>query len=334
MITIIAFTGINVPVFASDEPGTATASVTASELTSDDIDRIINEYVQNLINDIPALSKLGIKAEDLAKIASDAYDSLPQSQKDMISDPEFLESAASVITQFKSISVTDLINALPESVTADNSSTIEKIRKAYDSMSGDQKKLIDNSLIDRLIEAEKKVSGKIDAVKDVNSKITKLPSVIKLDNEAAVKDARKAYDALSPAQKKLIKSANLTKLEKAETSISQWKEYKSAADAAAKAATKIISAKAKKGGKAVISWKQNSDADGYDIRWSTDKKFKKAVKKAKTNSSAAVKKTIKIKSGKKNYVRVRTFKRIANAATGETKTTYGKWSKIKTVKAK
>ena len=201
-------------------------------------------------------------------------------------------------------------------------------------MSGDQKKLIDNSLIDRLIEAEKKVSGKIDAVKDVNSKITKLPSVIKLDNEAAVKDARKAYDALSPAQKKLIKSANLTKLEKAETSISQWKEYKSAADAAAKAATKIISAKAKKGGKAVISWKQNSDADGYDIRWSTDKKFKKAVKKAKTNSSAAVKKTIKIKSGKKNYVRVRTFKRIANAATGETKTTYGKWSKIKTVKAK
>lgn len=79
-----------------------------------------------------------------------------------------------------------------------------------------------------------------------------------------------------------------------------------------------------------VKWKkQATQTTGYQIQYSTDKNFKKnnktiTVSKNKTTS----KKVTKLKSKKKYYVRVRTYKTV-----GKTKY-YSSWSKAKTVTTK
>ncbi|HBZ63035.1 MAG TPA: hypothetical protein DEO89_00110 [Lachnospiraceae bacterium] len=78
--------------------------------------------------------------------------------------------------------------------------------------------------------------------------------------------------------------------------------------------------------KMTVTFWSVSDADGYQIRYSTNKKFKKAVKYAKVKST---KKTIKkLKRKKRYYVQVRAYKKVQG------KTVYGKWSAKKNAKIK
>lgn len=80
--------------------------------------------------------------------------------------------------------------------------------------------------------------------------------------------------------------------------------------------------------KKVIAKVQNTRIKGYQIQYSTNKKFKKAKTKT-VNGYKKNKITIKkLKSKKKYYVRVRTILKIKG------KTSYSKWSKTKTVKTK
>lgn len=87
-----------------------------------------------------------------------------------------------------------------------------------------------------------------------------------------------------------------------------------------------LSSKAKK---IKVSWKKAAGVTGYQVQYSTSKKFKKAatvnVKKAKT-VQATIKKGLK--KGKKYYVRVRAYKTVSG------KKITGKWSVAKTVKVK
>lgn len=94
---------------------------------------------------------------------------------------------------------------------------------------------------------------------------------------------------------------------------------------------KVSSLKAKSSKKktAVISWKQDKKATGYEITYSTDKKFKKSVKKVNISKNKTVKKTVsKLKSKKIYYVKVRSYKKA-----GSTKL-YGPYSSVKKVKIK
>ena len=78
--------------------------------------------------------------------------------------------------------------------------------------------------------------------------------------------------------------------------------------------------------KMTVSFWSVSDADGYQIRYSTNKKFKKDVKLVKTKST---RKTIKkLKRRKKYYVQIRAYKKVQG------KTVYGKWSAKKSAKIK
>ena len=78
--------------------------------------------------------------------------------------------------------------------------------------------------------------------------------------------------------------------------------------------------------KMTVTFWSVSNADGYQIRYSTNKKFKKAVKYAKVKST---KKTIKkLKRKKRYYVQVRAYKNVQG------KTVYGKWSAKKNAKIK
>lgn len=74
-----------------------------------------------------------------------------------------------------------------------------------------------------------------------------------------------------------------------------------------------------------VTWKKVSGVTGYQIQYSTDKKFKKGNKTVKIKGAKKTSATVKkLKSKKKYYVRIRTYK--GNK--------YSSWSKVKTVKVK
>ena len=80
--------------------------------------------------------------------------------------------------------------------------------------------------------------------------------------------------------------------------------------------------------KFTIQWKKDKKADGYQVQYSTDKKFKKNVKSvnvSKKNTKATVK---KLKKGKTYRVRIRSYKKING------KKYYSGWGKVKSVKVK
>ncbi len=75
------------------------------------------------------------------------------------------------------------------------------------------------------------------------------------------------------------------------------------------------------------NWKKINNVNGYQIQYSTSKKFRNA--KTKMVGSNTVKKTInKLVSKKKYYVRVRAYKVVVG------KNKYGSWSKVKSVRVK
>lgn len=72
-------------------------------------------------------------------------------------------------------------------------------------------------------------------------------------------------------------------------------------------------------GKLNLNYSSVSDATGYMVRYSTNKKFKKGVKYIKTKKYGNIS-SGKKRRGKRYYVQVRAYKKIGG------KTVYGKWS--------
>ena len=93
---------------------------------------------------------------------------------------------------------------------------------------------------------------------------------------------------------------------------------------------KVKVASAKAGKKSVkVTWKKVKGIKGYQIQYSTNKKFKKGNKTITVKSTKSTSATIKkLKSKKKYYVRMRTYK-VVNG-----KKVYSAWSKAKSVKVK
>ena len=84
-------------------------------------------------------------------------------------------------------------------------------------------------------------------------------------------------------------------------------------------------AKNTKGRKLTASWKKASEADGYQIQYAPNKKFKKAKSKTVKSTSVTLK---KLKKKTTYFVRVRAYKAV------DGKKVYGKWSSVKKVKVK
>ncbi len=78
------------------------------------------------------------------------------------------------------------------------------------------------------------------------------------------------------------------------------------------------------------TWKTVSGVTGYEVQYSTSKKFTKKTTKTVTIKKAKTKKTTikKLKKGKKYYVKVRAYKTVSG------KKLYGAWSSVKNVKVK
>ena len=76
-----------------------------------------------------------------------------------------------------------------------------------------------------------------------------------------------------------------------------------------------------------VKWKKQTDVSGYQIQYSTNKKFKKGTKIKTVKKPNVTKLTVKkLKAGKKYYVRVRTYKTVNGT------NYYSPWSKSKSVK--
>lgn len=90
-------------------------------------------------------------------------------------------------------------------------------------------------------------------------------------------------------------------------------------------ATAISFCKNSKKGQIALKYKKVSGAEGYEISYSTDKKFKKSVMKKTTKKTSFA--LTKLKKGKTYYVRVRAYK---TDSTG--KKVYGTYTPAKKVK--
>lgn len=114
------------------------------------------------------------------------------------------------------------------------------------------------------------------------------------------------------------------------TSTSAPAAQTTAQPAAPKNNKKVKVASAKAGKKSVkVTWKKVKGIKGYQIQYSTNKKFKKGNKTITVKSAKSTSATIKkLKSKKKYYVRMRTYK-VVNG-----KKVYSAWSKAKSVKVK
>ena len=81
--------------------------------------------------------------------------------------------------------------------------------------------------------------------------------------------------------------------------------------------------------KFTVTWAKVSGVKGYQIQYSSDKKFKKNNKSVTVTKQKTTKATVKkLKSKKKYYVRVRTYKTVNG------KKIYSSWTKVKSVKTK
>jgi hypothetical protein len=78
-----------------------------------------------------------------------------------------------------------------------------------------------------------------------------------------------------------------------------------------------------------VTWKKVADATGYEVQYTTDKKFKKSVKTVKVKSPKTVSTTIKkLTKKKKYYVQVRAYKTVLKT------NYYSKWSGAKNLTIK
>ena len=220
--------------------------------------------------------------------------------------------------------VIDKIDALSEPY---DEAKVKEAREAFENLDKVQKEdpRLTADVMKKLTDAEEAIeSGKAQkAAGEVSAMIEALadPSKATADQVA---NAVAAYKALSDKAKALITDDELSTLQAAV-------DYPSASK---KAFLKSI--KAKKGRKAVVKWKKKSAVNGYQLVYSTSKKFKKkATKKVSIKSYKTIKKTVKkLKKGKKYYFRIRTYTKAENISTGKTRNVYGKWSKVKKIKAR
>mgnify|MGYP000262877193 FL=1 len=87
----------------------------------------------------------------------------------------------------------------------------------------------------------------------------------------------------------------------------------------------LTSAKNSKSKQILLKYKKVSGAKGYEISYSTNKKFKKVVTKKNTAKTSYT--ISKLKKGKIYYVRIRAYRMDSTG-----KKVYGKYSSMKKVK--
>ena len=154
---------------------------------------------------IDALSVNTLDDEAAVVAARNAYDGLTDEQKALVDTAKLVDAEAQIILLKAANTVQEQINALPEKVVLSDEAAVVAAREAYTALTDEQKAQVDTA---KLEAAEARIAV-LKAAKTVQDQIDALPDVVTLDNEAAVKAARKAYDALSDEARAEVNDSKL-----------------------------------------------------------------------------------------------------------------------------
>ena len=213
-------------------------------------DEAAAKAVTDLIN---AIGTVTYTSESKARIdaAREAYDALTAAQKALVTNLTTLTAAEKAYADLKAKAEADQaaanivigkINAIGTvSYTPESKALIDAAREAYDALTDAQKGLVSAATYKILTDAEqtyadlkKKADADQAAANIVIGKINAIGTVT-LSSEAAILDARSAYDALTAAQKVLVTNYGvLTAAEKA------YADLKAKAEADQAAANAVI----------------------------------------------------------------------------------------------
>ena len=192
--------------------------------------------VEDLIN---AIGTVTLNSKDKINAARKAYDALTYTQKQQVENYKKLTDAEAKYAELKKAddekkadAVEALIDKIDAKITLDSEGAIVAARKAYNALTADQKKLVNNykKLTDAeydlaLLKADEKDK---EAAKNVEKLIDAIGTVT-LASEEKIKAAREAYDKLTDTQKALVK--NYAELEQAESKLAALKDLAEIQDA-------------------------------------------------------------------------------------------------------
>ena len=308
------------------------------------------EAVTAVIDKISAIGDVTLESEDVIKEARTAYDALTDAQKELVSNKDVLEKAESTLKELQDAKaadvkaaeeVTNKISAIGD-VTLKSEDAIKEARTAYDALTDAQKELVSNK--DVLEKAETTLKELKDAKDADDAKVAATPKSITLSNTRYIYNGKvqKPQVTVKNAKGEVIKgytvkyAGNCKNVGKYKVTLTFKGDYNGTKTKTFKIAPKSVTVKSLKAAKKRfdVKWsKQTTQVTGYQVQYSTDKNFVKAVKNKKITKNSVVTKTVKnLKSKKVYYVRVRTYTTVKY--NGEQMNLHSDWSKVKKVTVK
>lgn len=179
------------------------------------------DAVAAVVEKIDALNTIDLDSKATIEAARAAYNALANEQRAQITNIDKLDAAEVayeelLTNQTVAKAVADKIAAIG-TVTLESEAAIKEARAAYDALTDSQKLMVENlETLEKAEAAYKQLAVDQAAAKAVVDKIAAIGTVTK-ESEAAIKEARTAYDALTDSQKQLVN--NLETLEKAEAEL-------------------------------------------------------------------------------------------------------------------
>ena len=299
---------------------------------------------------ITNIGTVTLESEDAIKEARTAYDALTDAQKELVSNKDVLEKAESTLKELQDAKaadvkaaeeVTNKIDAIGD-VTLESEDAIKEARTAYDALTDAQKELVSNK--DVLEKAETTLKELKDAKDADDAKVAATPKSITLSNTRYIYNGKvqKPQVTVKNAKGEVIKgytvkyAGNCKNVGKYKVTLTFKGDYNGTKTKTFKIAPKSVTVKSLKATKKRfdVKWsKQTTQVTGYQVQYSTDKNFVKAVKNKKITKNSVVTKTVKnLKSKKVYYVRVRTYTTVKY--NGEQMNLHSDWSKVKKVTVK
>ena len=299
---------------------------------------------------ITNIGTVTLESEDAIKEARTAYDALTDAQKELVSNKDVLEKAESTLKELQDAKaadvkaaeeVTNKIDAIGD-VTLESEDAIKEARTAYDALTDAQKELVSNK--DVLEKAESTLKELKDAKDADDAKAAATPKSITLSNTRYIYNGKvqKPQVTVKNAKGEVIKgytvkyAGNCKNVGKYKVTLTFKGDYNGTKTKTFKIAPKSVTVKSLKAVKKRfdVKWsKQTTQVTGYQVQYSTDKNFVKAVKNKKITKNSVVTKTVKnLKSKKVYYVRVRTYTTVKY--NGEQMNLHSDWSKVKKVTVK
>lgn len=169
---------------------------------------------------IAKIEEVTLDSQSVIKSAQTSYDALSDEQKELVSNYEDLASATEKLSELKIDHVQTLISDIG-TVSLDSDSAIQIALRAYEDLSENEKKSVEN--YDDLVEAEAENCVElIDAI-----------GTVTLEDESKIKKARNAYTSLSAKAKKLVTNYGvLSQAEETYTALEKEEEIEGSSETA------------------------------------------------------------------------------------------------------